>query len=358
MWDSQTEEQFCAALLKECRFYREAFPHLHIKTLFIGGGTPSSLRISSLKRLLEGLFETFNLARQADPLQSRAPINETTIEMNPESVDPKKLQLLRSFGFNRVSLGIQSFHAHELRFLGRKHTQNKIHKAITFLKESGFRNFNLDLIFGIPKSTLEDVRHSLESALSYSPTHISAYALTIEKGTLFYKRKISPVATEMELAQYRFISAFLSQKGYRQYEVSAFSLPGYACQHNLQYWKRWPYIGLGPSAASFFQGRAYQQPSSLKEYIENPLPPLFREHPPKLLSPETELKEFLVANLRLLKGFSIREINRRFQMDFSHDFSDVLAKLYALKWIRRSDKRLQLTRKGLYLLNDVLMEFM
>lgn len=334
------------ALTTELGYYKAYFPKLTLNTLFIGGGTPSALRAESLETLLEAVKDTFDMPQSS----------EKTCEMNPESVSLSQLKVLKKFNFNRISLGVQSFDLEELQFLGRNHSPEKVEWAVSMLKEAQFDNFNLDFIFGLPNSKLSVLEKTLNRAIALNPTHLSTYSLSIERGTVFSKKKQEKATQELELKQYQFIRKYLGQYGYEHYEVSAFSKPGYRCAHNLAYWQLTPFIGIGPSGASFFQERHYTQTKHLELYLKKPIPLLLQ----KELSPLPKaalVKDYIIANLRRLEGITLADINARFNINFLEKYAPQLKKLQRLKWISLSSKKVKVTLQGLYLLDHVLEEF-
>ena len=334
------------ALQTELQYYADHFPKMTLRSIFLGGGTPSALRPESLDSLLNTVQATFEVPETC----------EKTSEMNPESVSSTKLQILKKHHFNRLSLGVQSFDESELTFLGRNHSPQKVDSAVALLKEAGFHNFNLDFIFGLPNSKISTLEKTLAHAIALNPTHLSTYALSIERGTPFSKNKQEKATQELELKQYKFIRKLLHQHNYEHYEVSAFAKPGYTCAHNLAYWQLTPFIGIGPSGASFFQNTHYTQTKSLEQYLQNPMPPILQ----KTLKPMSEksiLKDYIVANLRRLSGISIAEVNARFNINFLETFRIPLETLRKQKLIQVSRKTVKVSIKGLYLLDNVLEEF-
>ncbi len=346
LWTEEGEKRMVDALVSEIKAYGKHFPKLEIKTVFLGGGTPSSLTSEGLNTLLDAVYTHFSLSKDS----------EKTIEMNPESVSASKLSVLKTFHFNRISLGVQSFDENELAFLGRLHTPGRIATVVDMIKTHGFYNFNLDFIFGLPNASLSILEDTLTKAVSLAPTHLSTYALSIERGTPFSKQKKTKTTQETELKHYQFIRKFLAQHGYKHYEVSAFSKPGFKCQHNLAYWHLTPFIGIGPSASSFFQNIHYKQTSSLEAYIENSSPPLLTKNL-RPMSQNAMIKDYIVANLRRLEGISFREFSSRFSLDFKKTYANTLEKLYQLKLVSVTTTRVKVTTKGLYLLDMVLEAF-
>ncbi len=329
-WNSDHESRFVDAVIHE-------FDHYQIQqfnSLFLGGGTPSAMQPALLDRLLGHL--------RLDPKI------EKTIEMNPESVSDDTLSVMQKHHINRISLGVQSFVPEELHFLGRTHTPQTIETSIEKIKSAGFKNFNLDFIYALPLMSLDSLEYSLSKAMSFEPTHVSTYSLSIEPGTPFHRRKVKKANSETDLTQSKFIRKFLKKNGFNHYEVSAYAKKGYECRHNLAYWRLLPYIGLGPSGASYYQNRFYQNKANIHDYIANPIP----ETPDNFGA----MSDFLMTNLRLLDGFLLSDFSRRFQKDFLSEFAKPLKKLFDLKLLSHKNDRVKVTIKGLYLLDRILYE--
>jgi oxygen-independent coproporphyrinogen-3 oxidase len=249
------EAPLITALSQEIKYYHTQFKQIPLHSIFFGGGTPSLLSVPALSSLFEHIHTTFKLTADC----------EITMEMNPENITPTLLSAYKQLGINRLSIGIQSFNPKDLSFLGRTHTIKDIKKALTTVCTHDQWNYNIDLITGLPHLTLEQLNHSLEHALSFKPTHISPYTLSIEPNTPFKKHGITPLNQSIESTHYHHIHTKLTAAHYTHYEVSAFSKPGYDSQHNCTYWKYDPFIGIGPSANSFFENRRYSHPPSVLE---------------------------------------------------------------------------------------------
>ena len=272
---------FCPAKCRHCDFYSVNAPSLHgrwlealgremetagrfrdpFDTLYIGGGTPSSLSAGSLEKLITPALHHFPFAPGA----------EVTVEFNPEDASPEKVAWALSLGVTRISLGVQSFDDRFLKILGRRHDAGTSRRAVETIRRAGCENLSLDLIFGLPGQDLNDWRRDLDEILAYHPEHLSCYQLTLEPGTALYQavesgRRQLPDEETLR-AMFLETSEFLSRNGYRQYEVSNFSRgPGFESRHNRKYWDHTPYLGLGPAAHSFEGGRRWWNVRSVREY--------------------------------------------------------------------------------------------
>jgi oxygen-independent coproporphyrinogen-3 oxidase len=275
---------FCPKICPYCSFYKEAsdrnktqsfldavlldldrrlqtISSCRIETIFFGGGTPSALSVKQLEFLLSGLHRRLDLSG----------LREWTLEMNPATVSLEKARMLNEFGVNRISMGVQSWDPGILLQLGRVHSAPQAERSYHILREAGFTNLNLDLIFGIPGQSVETWEQSLEKTISLAPEHISAYCLTYEEDTEFfrrYQRGEMRQDTEQDARLFELTMALLGSSGYRQYEISNYAIPGDECLHNLAYWRGQDYLGLGPSAFSTIGERRWQNTPETSRYIE------------------------------------------------------------------------------------------
>lgn len=310
---------FCPKICPYCSFYKEASDRnktqafldavlleldqqlavreLKPETIFFGGGTPSALSTSQLEFLLRGLRERL-------PLED---LEEWTLEMNPATVSAEKAQLLLDLGVNRISMGVQSWDPSLLKILGRVHSAEQARRSYEILRESGVDNLNLDLIFGVPTQTSEQWFATLKETISLKPEHISAYCLTYEEDTDFFRRFISgdlKQDTEWDAAVFEGTMEQLEQASFAQYEISNYSRPGRECRHNLAYWRGADYLGLGPSAFSTWGNDRWQNVENTAEYIARigAGQPAANFHEP--LSPTTRRAERIAFSLRTAAGVS------------------------------------------------------
>lgn len=336
---------YCNALTIEASHYKPL--NIHVDTLFFGGGTPSLLTQKNLATIKQTLFSSFNID----------PHVEWTIEINPEDITHDLLSFYESLGINRLSVGIQSFNQEELLFLGRQHTPTIIYNALETIKHHTKKwNINIDLIFGSQTATLKSLKHSLTECLKYTPNHISTYALTIEKNTPFGKQNIQTLGSEKERTHFEWIINTLKKHHYLHYEISAFCKKGKECQHNLAYWTFKDYIGLGPSGSSFLKNKRTTNTASYTAYLKNPSPLLLSSCTPKVHSKNLKI-EYILSNLRRIDGFFIKHYNTLFQTDFNKTYHPAIKKLQKQKLIESTEKTLKLTKKGVFFLNEVLLEF-
>lgn len=279
---------------------------------------------------------------------------ERTLECNPEDITKQSLSFFKSIGINRLSLGIQSFNQKELSFLGRTHSPKQLHHALQLIKEGPIKNINLDLIYGLPLSTLEELTYSLEQALKYNPSHLSTYSLSIENGTPFEKQKIMPLQGDLEASHYQYIIQTLESKNYQHYEISAFAKEKRQCLHNLSYWRFEPYIGLGPSAHSFIFPYRFSNPSNIETYLKKPTP-RWQQKP---LNPSTKKEltlEFFCSTLRLKEGIDLNTYKHIFNTTIPTFQQKQINKLIEQKLLRTQNEHIYCTKKGRMLLNEILL---
>lgn len=300
---------FIPLYLKALKKELETIPKGNLKTVFLGGGTPSVLSETDLDDLLSYLQKSFG------------PIDEFTLEANPESLSESKIKILKANGINRVSLGVQSFDKEVLAILGREEkTEAETIRCVKALKREGIVNINLDFIYGLKKEKKEELRREIELASALKITHISAYSLQIEENTpLFYRKGV--VKDDDGLASdYDFLRKLLKENGFHRYEVSNFSKPGFESKHNLTYWHASYYYAAGLGATSFVDGVRATRTRNIKDYLAGQK--LFISEEKEDLSDQEF--DFLMLNLRLEEGFSLKEFTRRFNKDFLKAYEDKL----------------------------------
>lgn len=322
-----------------------------LKTVFIGGGTPTCLWSGAIVEIIETIKQNFILQPGA----------ELTIEANPGTVDRDKLARLRQAGINRLSLGAQSCAQKTLDVLGRIHTHAQTVAAVQQAREVGFQNINLDLIYGVPGQTLASWRNCLEEILGLNPDHVSVYGLQIEEGTplaaMLNSGRLVACDEEWQLQMYRDTVTVLSASGLQRYEISNFARPGRVCRHNLVYWRNRPYMGAGPAAHSHWAGRRSANASDLNGYLEK----LSRGDLPvdwwETITPENEIFETIFLGLRLAEGLNLPGFHRRFGRSPGDIYPGVVEKLVGKGLLKKTGESIILTGRGVELANLVLAEF-
>ncbi len=340
-------EDFLAALRHEIELYASYGAKARFETIFFGGGTPSLLSPQQLGSILEHLHKFYSVEPDA----------EITVETNPGTVTKEKLAAYRSLGVNRLSIGIQSFHEQELKFLSRIHDAKQGIACVHDARAAGFDNVSIDLMYALPDQSHDDWRKTLEQAMLLEPDHVSAYGLIVEDGTplarLVASGTVSPKPAEEEGDFYDFTMQFFDEHGYEHYEVSNYARPGRRSQHNYNYWRHVNYLGFGPSAHSFWQGsaqsaRRWFNIPNLSHYCEsvrkNALPLLSDE----AISPQQLQTERIFLGLRS-DGLDLQQLKQDFGLDLLETKGELIA---ALKdSVSVEGATLRLTRKG-YLLCD------
>lgn len=320
-------------------------------TVYIGGGTPSVLTENQLERLL------CSVARSI-PINE---IQEYTIEVNPGTVKENKVRLLKESLVNRISLGVQSFQDRQLTFLGRIHVSDDARKAFALLRMNGFDNINIDLIFGCPGQTLEDWENDLKTAVGLYPAHISTYSLTYEEGTPLTSDLVSGVIGRLdesiELEMYKAAISYLTQNGYKHYEISNFAKDGCECSHNYFYWKNMGYVGIGAGAYSYIGGIRTSNEKDVLKYIEGLGTDKNTQSFAEYLLPDKCASETVIMSLRLRQGIANSDFYERFGYKLEDQFGEQIKKLMRDKLISYDDEGLRLTEKGLFVADTVLTEF-
>ena len=335
--------RYIDALILEAEQYRGQ--GYRVDTLYIGGGTPSLLSVEELKRLLDSLKSVFDFSSELD----------FTIEANPGTVTKEKAIAYRELGVNRISLGVQSIHENELKILGRIHNFEDFLSAYKLLRDVGFDNINLDIMYAIPDETLDSLKETVDTIVSLKPEHISAYSLIIEEGTPFYrmKDKLNLPDEECELEMYRLITETLKSAGYSHYEISNYAREGFESKHNLKYWRCEHYIGLGAAAHSYIDNARFSNTHSLDKYIGGE----YRADS-TVLSHEDEMFEYAMMHLRLKEGIYLPEYKSRFGVDFLADRAERIRELIELGYFVLSDDRLAITERGFYVSNYIISEIL
>jgi oxygen-independent coproporphyrinogen-3 oxidase len=321
------------AVHKEILVYKGLFPIFD--SLFLGGGTPTVLNQSQWSELMEVLFTHFTFS----------PSTEVTVEANPDDVTEGLMEHLRGLGVNRISLGVQSFDDQELYDLRRRHSSHRAKEAIRCIRHLGFSNLGIDVMYGLPGQTQSRWLKTLKQAVDFAPEHLSCYQLTIEKETPFGKTRekgnIHPLDEEAQRALFNLTSNFLEQEGYLHYEISNFTKGReFTCRHNMKYWQRLPYLGLGPSAHSFRGNRRWWNVKSVEDYCKALAGGRMPVAGEEILSKEQRDLEFLMLGLRTREGVELDRVGDRLQSE------QVLRGLEGTGLVRVEEGRVIPTREG------------
>lgn len=315
--DEKARDRYVQALLMEIERYRGTeTADRKIKTLYIGGGTPSILSVNQLDCIIQKIKCTFNFYDDI----------EASMEMNPGTASKEKCRALYQMGINRLSIGLQSTNDKELKTLGRIHSYEDFINTYTWCREAGFQNINVDLMAALPYQTVESYTTGLRKIIRLAPEHISAYSLILEEGTPFYQKYNSgcyPLPDEeQERLMYRETEQILAQAGYERYEISNYAKKGYACRHNLVYWQGGDYLGLGLGSSSYMDGVRFHNTTDLNTYVNQGAYVEDREE----LSVQAKMEEFMFLGLRVMAGVSGTEFEKRFGKTMEDVYGDVLRK--------------------------------
>lgn len=401
--DGAARQEYINGLIREITCCREAFREYRVSTVFMGGGTPSILTCRQVEEIFRALYDNFTIEKDA----------EITIEANPGTVDAEKVTAWKQAGINRISIGLQSVNNEELKLLGRIHTFQQFSDTYRLVREQGFRNVNIDLISAIPGQTLDSWRKTLRTAAELAPEHLSAYSLIIEPGTPFYEKygdipvlsgngsgeedaAFGPVPGEQKKAGqqagqeagqqagqeagqeagqqagqipalpdedtdraiYEETEKILREYGYGRYEISNYAKPGYECRHNIGYWKRTEYLGLGLGASSLIQRQRFHNTTDLKEYLENIKKGRRIRKETETLSRTDEMEEFMFLGLRMTEGIRINKFQELFGKSIEEVYKTPLLKMRQAGLLEMQDGSVRLTKRGIDISNYVFEQFL
>ncbi|MCI5858190.1 MAG: radical SAM family heme chaperone HemW [Blautia sp.] len=352
----ETRAAYVDALLEEIRGFDEPEDY-EVVTVFFGGGTPSILPGQAIFRIMEALREKFSFRKEA----------EITLEANPGTVDKEKLSFYKKAGINRLSFGLQSADAEELKKLGRIHTWEKFLESFQLAREAGFSNINVDLMSALPGQTKESWEKTLRQVLALQPEHISAYSLIIEEGTPFYQLYEKDVerrdageepelipSEEEERAMYEATGRILKEQGYLHYEISNYAKPGCECRHNLGYWQRRDYLGFGLGASTLLNPVRYKNTEDLEAYLGGD----FSKKEFFVLTKDNQIEETMFLGLRVLEGVSKEQFREQFSCELRVVYRKELEKLEKEGLLEEEGDFVRLTSRGIDLSNPVLAEFL
>ena len=351
--DTETRKSYTRTLLREIRLAAAQMTgEEQAVSVFFGGGTPSLLPAEQIAEIMRELKASFRIRKDA----------EISIEANPGTLSREKLGIYRECGINRLSMGLQSPAEEELKCLGRIHDYGQFLESFRAARSEGFDNINVDLMYAIPGQTAEGWRNNLNIVGSLGPEHISAYGLMIEEGTPFHKlaeeEKLPLPDEEEEYRMYEDTAQVLSAFGYRQYEISNYALPGRECRHNIGYWTRRDYLGLGIGAASLFRGERFSNTSSLEEYLREAGNPERIRRERVSLDRKDEIEEFMFLGLRMTEGISKTEFRDKFGTSVETVYQAVLDRYISAGLLEDKEERIFLTRPGIHISNTVMADFL
>lgn len=342
---------FIKALLLEAKRREDYLGNESVSTIYIGGGTPSIFSVKDLERILNCLKTHFNVEHDS----------EITVELNPDDITGKYPEALKKAGFNRISLGIQSWRDEDLRLLNRRHTSAKAEKSLQEILNSGFENVSVDLIYGIPGMGIKDWENNINKTLDFEIKHLSAYHLTIEPETVLGKMKekgiIKEIDEELSIAEFNMLIKKTESAGFTQYEISNFCKEDYYSIHNSNYWNQVPYLGLGPSAHSFNGYSRQWNVSDVTKYIKQVNEgELFYEK--EELDIRTRYNEYIMTSLRTMWGIDLEYVEKMFEKEGYDYIVNMSDKFIDYGMIKREKKNLVLTNQGKMISDNIISELM
>ncbi len=354
---ADTQQEYVRNLLLEIEQKGVHCTDYEVTTIFFGGGTPSILKAGWIADILDAIHRNFKVRKDA----------EITIECNPGTLTFEKLSIYKSAGINRISVGLQSASDAELRELGRIHTYEDFLKSYDLIRKKGFSNVNIDLMAALPGQTLKSYEQTLRRVLALKPEHISAYSLIIEEGTPFYEKyeadellrekgekpQMLP-SEETERLMYERTKELLLAHGYERYEVSNYARRGYACRHNIGYWRRENYLGFGLGSASLLENERFHNTTDLTDYLGGD----YLAYEQEKLDKKSQMEEFMFLGLRMTDGISTECFRQTFGLTVELVYGPVLEQQIADQLLRKEDGRIFLTERGLDVSNYVMAQFL
>ena len=343
---NQPVDAYLEHLIQETRSYEIG----KLRTLYIGGGTPTALSAQQLAYLLTELPKVMDLSE----------VEEFTIEANPGDLDPDKIAVLKDSQVNRVSLGVQTFDNKMLKKIGRSHQEQDIYDNIRHLKQAGFNNISIDLIYALPGQTMDQVKENVAKAIDLDIPHMSLYSLILENHTVFMNRmrrgKLPLPKEELEAEMFEYIIEELEKAGFEHYEISNFSKPGFESRHNLVYWDNAEYYGLGAGASGYVDGIRYKNHGPIRHYLEAVEAGKARITE-EYLTLEEKMEEELFLGLRKKTGVSKARFEEKFGVSFDQRYGQVVASLTEQRLLVPDDKQVRMTKRGLFLGDTVAEKF-
>ncbi len=339
-WNDEWETKYTEAVIDEIKSYKEMLGHKYIvDTVYFGGGTPTIIKPSNLKSILDSISIVADIDTKA----------EISMEANPNTLTDENLKQYRETGINRLSIGIQSLNDEILKKIGRIHNSKEALEAIDRARKHGFDNINADAMFNIPVQTTSDIEDTLTRIIESGVKHISFYSLKLEKGTPLYsmeQKNLITMPDEDEERNMYYKGRFVMEKSNLfQYEISNFAAEGFQCRHNLKYWNQEEYIGIGPSAHSFMNSIRYSNPSDLNLYCKNSIENNFNRIIQEEMNKEELMFEYIMLRLRLTEGLDANEFKRKFNVDFNEKYKEQIKYLTDNKLIENKESIVRLTQR-------------
>lgn len=343
---NQPVDDYLQALIREF----ESYDIEQLRTLYIGGGTPTSITAQQLDYLLTNLTKHLDLSV----------LEEFTIEANPGDLTDDKIEVLKKSAVNRVSLGVQTFNDKQLKRIGRSHNESQIYSTIDHLKTAGFDNISIDLIYALPDQTMEDVKENVAKAIALDIPHLSLYSLILEHHTVFMNKmrrgKLNLPQEDLEVEMFEYIIAELEANGFEHYEISNFTKPGFESRHNLMYWDNAEYYGVGAGASGYLNGVRYRNRGPIQHYLKAVSEGNARLSE-EVLTKDEMMEEELFLGLRKKSGVSIAKFEEKFGVSFEEHYGQIVTELCQQGLLVSDDKVVRMTKKGLFLGDTVAERF-
>lgn len=344
---NQPVDEYLEALIREFKTYGIR----DLRTLYIGGGTPTAITAEQLDYLLSHLSQELNL----DMLE------EFTIEANPGDLTPDKIAVMKNSAVNRVSLGVQTFNDKHLKQIGRSHNEAQIYSTIDSLKEAGFHNISIDLIYALPRQTMDDVKENVKKALALDIPHLSLYSLILEHHTVFMNKmrrgKLNLPTEDLEAEMFEYIIDQLELNGFEHYEISNFTKPGFESRHNLVYWDNAEYFACGAGASGYINGMRYRNRGPIQHYLKAIREEQHARLSEEFLTKNEQMEEEFFLGLRKKSGVSIKRFEEKFGLSFEKQYGQVVAELRADGLLSEDPDFIRMTKKGLFLGDTVAEKF-
>lgn len=346
------QKEYIEKVIEEIKQNEELIKNRDVTTIYIGGGTPSAVEAKYIKQILDNIYKAANINLNSKEC-------EITIEVNPGTITREKLEVYKSCGINRISIGLQSTNDILLKQIGRIHTYNDFLNTYNLVKQAGFKNINVDLMLGLPNQNIEDLKQSLDILTSLELTHISVYSLIVEEGTKIEKminsKELNLPEEDEERNQYKYTKDYLELKGFKHYEISNFAKQGFESRHNTNCWEQKEYIGIGAAAHSYMSKTRYSNTENIEDYIKKDLKNIKIIHEKQ--DKEGMQKEYMLLGLRKLDGVKISDFKEKFGENPIYLFRKELDKLVKSDLITVDLDNIKLTYKGLNFANLVWEEF-
>ncbi|WP_273450491.1 radical SAM family heme chaperone HemW [Streptococcus ferus] len=344
---NQPVDTYLVKLMQEVDYYE--LPAL--RTLYIGGGTPTALSVEQLDVLLTNLEARLDLSQ----------LQEFTIEANPGDLTAEKIAVLKRSKVNRISLGVQTFNDRHLRQIGRGHNEAQIYDSISGLKEAGFFNISIDLIYALPGQTMMDIEKNVEKALALDIPHLSLYSLILENHTVFMNRQrrgqLHLPNEDTESDMFAYILSELKRQGFDHYEISNFAKPGFESRHNLMYWDNAEYYGIGAGASGYLNGMRYRNRGPIQHYLKAVSEQGHARLHEEYLTKAEQMEEEMFLGLRKKSGISVARFEEKFQLSFNDLYGAIVDQLIAEGLLKNNKQQIQMTQKGLFLGDTVAERF-